>query len=663
MSNTSKSGRHAKGKSAVKSAKRKSSPLVAGAAVAKVEPIAAHAAVEPIGLDKLARSEKNARKTNKTNGIDSLAASIAAIGVIENLAVIPEGKAGHFAVIAGDRRLQALWKLRDEGRIPADHPVDCRVYATESAVIVSTSENVQREPMHPADACEAFQQMLNEGGTISSVATSFGASEQTVRQHLKIANVAPQLVKAFRAGQATLAQMMALAITDDHKRQLRVWKNAQQDWQRSPDTLRRQLTTGEVNGTSPLARFVGVDAYRAAGGFVREDLFTEGAEGRYFGDAELLESLALAKLEEQRDTLQAEGWSWVDVRTTLQNRYEYEQCGVTARKATPEEAERVKVLTSERAELLRNDEMTDDEDARLNAVDTELATIRVERERFSKDAKAIAGAIITIEANGNRAGSLLILRGLIRPEDRKAAEKARKAKAKAKANGKRGETGGASADADAGAGAELSDALVHALTTERTLAMRALLVGAPLVALRAAVHAIVVGSLYERNGAHEGIAVSTACHSIRLVPEAEQRCQAALRVLDEATTAARAQLPEDVDALWSHLATLDVDALLALLAVAMAPTLDATRAAKGYAPKAVAEGVAQAVGLDMAAWWVPTPENYLARVNKTLIIEAVTEACGADAAKPLAAMKKGDAVAEATRLLNGKVWLPTVLRT
>lgn len=661
MSTTSKSGRHAKGKAAAKSGKGKSAALVAGAVGSKAEPVAVQTPVESIPLDKLRRSEMNVRKTDKEAGIESLAASIAAVGLIENLAVIPNDKAGYFDVIAGDRRLLALWKLRDAGRIAGDYPVDCREYPSEAAVAVSLSENEQRQQMHPADACEAFQTLMNKGGTIASIAADFSMSEHTVRQHLKLANVAPALVKAFRAGEASLAQMMALAITDDHKRQVRVWKNAEQEWQRRPEELRRQLTTGEVTGAAPVARFVGVDAYRVAGGFVREDLFAEGDDGRYFADGELLESLATAKLDEERGAVEKEGWAWVEVRTSFENRYSFEHCYASARKATPEEAEREKALMNERNALReRDDDLTEAEEDRIEDIDEELAALKKARQRYSKDVKAMAGAIITIETNGQRRGSLLILRGLIRPEDRKAADKARKAKEKAKARAK---NGGAEQDEGEGAGgSELSDALIHSLTTERTMALRAKLLTAPLVALRAAVHAIVVGSLYEEGGSHDGVALRTEGHNVRLSPEAVERAVEARTQIEAAVNAARQGLPDEHDALWAHLMTLDVDQLLGLLAVAMAGVIDASRFGKNCGQKIVADGIAKAVGLDMASWWTPTAENYLGRVNKALIGEAVKEACGADAAKRIEPLKKGAAVAEAERQLNGKGWLPALLR-
>ncbi len=75
-----------------------------------------------------------------------------------------------------------------------------------------------------------------------------------------------------------------------------------------------------------------------------------------------------------------------------------------------------------------------------------------------------------------------------------------------------------------------------------------------------------------------------------------------------------------------------------------------------------ADRLAAAVALDMTQWWQPTVPGYLARVSKTLICEAVTEAKGKAAAENIATLKKGDMAERAAELLTGTGWLPAMLR-
>ena len=69
------------------------------------------------------------------------------------------------------------------------------------------------------------------------------------------------------------------------------------------------------------------------------------------------------------------------------------------------------------------------------------------------------------------------------------------------------------------------------------------------------------------------------------------------------------------------------------------------------------------VGLDMVdAGWRPTVDNYLGRVTKARILEAVREAKGEQSAQLIDHLKKAEMAKEAERLLDGTGWLPEPLR-
>ena len=58
----------------------------------------------------------------------------------------------------------------------------------------------------------------------------------------------------------------------------------------------------------------------------------------------------------------------------------------------------------------------------------------------------------------------------------------------------------------------------------------------------------------------------------------------------------------------------------------------------------------------------PSVDNYLGRVTKPRILEAVREAKGEPSAQLIDHLKKGDMAREAERLLEGTGWLPEPLR-
>ena len=76
-----------------------------------------------------------------------------------------------------------------------------------------------------------------------------------------------------------------------------------------------------------------------------------------------------------------------------------------------------------------------------------------------------------------------------------------------------------------------------------------------------------------------------------------------------------------------------------------------------------ADRMARAVDLDMGeAGWRPTVDNYLGRVTKSRILEAVREAKGEGAMQLIDHLKKSEMAKEAERLLEDTRWLPEPLR-
>ena len=65
-----------------------------------------------------------------------------------------------------------------------------------------------------------------------------------------------------------------------------------------------------IEASSKLARFVGLDAYTAAGGTTRADLFGEEV---YLEKPALVQRLAEEKLANIRKELEAEGWGWIEI--------------------------------------------------------------------------------------------------------------------------------------------------------------------------------------------------------------------------------------------------------------------------------------------------------------------------------------------------------------
>ena len=126
------------------------------------------------------------------------------------------------------------------------------------------------------------------------------------------------------------------------------------------------------------------------------------------------------------------------------------------------------------------------------------------------------------------------------------------------------------------------------------------------------------------------------------------------------------QLPKGEDGLWQALMALDDDSQAALFAHCASLSVNAVHEPWNRSPRrlAHADTLARAVNLDMAAaGWNPTVDNYLGRVPKARILEAVREAKGKASAQLIDHLKKSEMAKEAERLLAGTGWVPEPLRT
>ena len=122
---------------------------------------------------------------------------------------------------------------------------------------------------------------------------------------------------------------------------------------------------------------------------------------------------------------------------------------------------------------------------------------------------------------------------------------------------------------------------------------------------------------------------------------------------------------EEARDLWGVLITLPPSELLDLMACCAGVGLYAVRDPHDRKLDALAhaEVLATITGLDMTGTWSATASSYFSRVSKARVLEAVIEATTAEEAGRIAGFKKGDMAEAAERLVEGKGWLPSVLRT
>ena len=417
------------------------------------------------------------------------------------------------------------------------------------------------------------------------------------------------------------------------------------------------------------------------------DLF-EDDDGGWLQDPALLDRLANEKLQAEAETLRPEGWKWIAVgldfpygHTHGLRRLTGETVALTEEERAACEALRAEhdALEQEYADAV---ELPDEVDARLGEIETALAAFDERPVTYDPAEIARAGAFVSIDADGG----LRIERGYVRREDEAPVEPV---------------DGGAVAGTDPVAGdgpdaagpqrgpriivsviggdapsepqgdAEdddgikpLSERLVIELTAHRTLALRDALANDPGMAFTAVLHALCLGAFYRMTfGTCLEISAKSASFSAQAPGLADS---ASAQAIEARHRNWAAQLPKHEDELWDALVGFDADRQAALLAHCASLSVNAVYEPWNRSSRRIdhADTLARAVNLDMAAaGWSATVENYLGRVPKARILEAVREAKGEPAVQLIDHLKKTDMAREAERLLAGTRWVPEPLRT
>lgn len=639
---------------------------------AEIEAVIAASPRTFVPLNRLVLSADHQARTPGSTpklSIPELAASIKESGVLQNLIVV-EGARGRYEVCAGGRRLEALTLLAGNGDIAENYPVPVMVVPADRALIASLAENCFHVPMHAADEYVAFAKLITQGKSVEDVAAAFGVTPLVVKRRMKLATVSPTLMDQFRAGEIGLDCLMVLASVDDHERQAQAWAALPQ-WNRRPDHLRQLLNQGEIEAhRDPVAKFVTLKTYEKAGGTVRRDLFSDNEKTIYLQDVALLERLAVEKLHKRVKALLAEGWKWVDVRV----RYAYDEyvkhgeLRRARRQPNPQEAEELAALEA-RIEMLHaqmqalEDEEGDEEaflgleaeaeglEGRQNALLESLAV-------WPPELMAQAGCVLFVGTNGEAS----MKQGLVRPEDR---EQIAQAAREAGERGDPGTAGGLVSQPAVNTRPVHSERLMRRLTAHRVAAVQAELIDQPQVAIVALTSQLAQKAFHDNLRGYRHFdpvfdISATSSHGDLVNVAEDMKGSAAWDRLQREHQAWQALLPADPDAYFPWLLTQPAGTALKLLAYVVAITAKGIYASEPE--RQCNQELAQALSLDMTRWWTVGGDSYLNHVSKSRVVEVVAEAVAANAAGPLASLKKGDAVAGAEQALQGKGWLPEVLR-
>ena len=431
--------------------------------------------------------------------------------------------------------------------------------------------------------------------------------------------------------------------------------------------------------------FVGAEAYEAAGGTIARDLFGQD-HGGWFEDVALLERLVDEKLQAAAGEVMAEGWRWTEPARDFPYNHTYGLRRVfpTIEPLSGEDQARLDALREELAQIElahaeTGEDLPEEVDQRLSELEAAIEALEHRPGTFAPEDVAQAGAYVSLGYDGR----VRIERGYVRPEDEPRAEGGagstrgdaaldgaapRATITRAGGEPVRAPQASPSDEDESEAGRPLSERLVTELTAHRTLALREALANDPDVAFVAVLHALALRAFYGQSSYDPGSCLEIEAKSSALSGAGNASAlgsTSAAQWLARMHEAWAIQLPKKPEELWPWLLDCDADTRSSLFAYCAARTINATHQPYDRRPSAMAHAtrLAEALSLDMSAQWSATQDNYLGRVTKSQILEAVHEAKGSAAARMIEHLKKGDMAQEAERLLAGTGWLPALLRT
>jgi ParB family chromosome partitioning protein len=647
--------------------------------MSKIEKIALSASRD-IPFNKLILSQSNVRRIKAGVSIEELAEDIARRTLLQSITVravrdADGNETGMYEIPAGGRRYRALELLVKQKRLARTAPVPCVVREGGIAEEDSLAENIQRAPLHPLDQFRAFLALREKGLSEEEIAAAFFVSVAVVHQRLRLASVSPHLLEVYAEDGLTLDQLMAFTVSGDHERQEQVFERLAHSHTKEPYAIRRMLTEGAVRAADKRAQFIGVQAYEDAGGTVLRDLF-QSDDGGWLQDVGLVDRLVAEKLQHEADAIRVEVWKWVEVAPEFPYGHAYglRQLSGDVVPLTDEENSSRDALRAEYDRLEETyaeaEDLPEEVDQRLAELETALAAIEERPLKFDPADVTRAGAFISIDGDG----CLRVERGYVRPEDELPVETGAGVDAESHTEANTGATTDRSGAVDASTvdtedsedennARTIPDRLLTELTAHRTLALRDALGKHPDIAFVAGLHALSIRVFY-RYSLDSCLEIDLKNASFGAQAPGLNDSEAAQSV-DSRHQKWTSILPKEPADLWDTLLAFDNENRMALFAHCVSLSVNAVIESYNRRPRAVAHAdlLAKALDVDIAVDWKPTVANYLGRVTKAQILDAVREARGEGAAQLIDHLKKHEMAEKAEGLLGDSGWLPEALRT
>lgn len=627
-----------------------------------------------VAAANLTKSPSNVRTVSDAVADAQLEANIAAKGVRQNLIGVPVSrKKGHYRIIAGGRRLDAVHRLIDKGVFGDDYQLAVLVLGNaKDAIETSLEENFFNLTMNPADTCRAFQDIIeSEGKTPEDVAKRFGLTERFVRSRLRLADLAEPVFEALRNGEITLDLAVAYASSSDRARQAETFELLKDGYYRANvNEIRRQLAEHTYVGNDPKALLVGRAAYIEAGGRVDLDLFTDSTTERWI-DGDILNRLVADKMAVAAEAMrEREGFAEIRVlpstHVTYNDTWDLRPLRGETPPLTEQQQARLEEIEVELEAANEAYEEAEEENAteianRVEALEAEYRAIEKPVPVLTDEQKAGALAYVVIGHDGEpRLHEQLYVAPVEQDETHEPDDD--------------GEDGDDSGDPVITSGKPAySQRLSQELAEMKSELVRVHIASDPGFALDLGTFWMVDKATRRYGGSDLATELKadkpwSALTGFQSVTQAAEEWSKIDEALDRSWIEAG-----DACARYDAFCALPDEARAAWLARAIARTLHAVVA--GRDGEDFIDHLGAKLEIDVAAWWRPTANNYFDRLSsKAAILAHLEEIGGKELSSRYGASKKHDLATSAEKIFAGSVpieadlreaaltWVPEVMR-
>src|SRR5215467_10820414 len=163
-----------------------------------------------IDIERILPNAHQPRKSFDEEGLNDLANSIRAHGVVQPIVVRPL-EDGFFQLIAGERR----WRASQRAGL-TNVPAVVRETDEHAALEIALIENLQREDLNPIEEAQAYDRLISDFGlTQEEVARRVGKNRATIANMLRLLRLPPEVQQWLRENKLTTGHAKALLSLSD----------------------------------------------------------------------------------------------------------------------------------------------------------------------------------------------------------------------------------------------------------------------------------------------------------------------------------------------------------------------------------------------------------------------------------------------------------------